>query len=209
MLTARFTVRSARVSRSKPHLGLVQYFYELFADGERVMYQLNSVMLERRSKEPVPAGPEPSGSKPAQPETQTGAPPIPLAEREFPAEAIVRFARMYDPQPFHVDPEAAKKGPFGRLAASGWHTVAQWASTYAEAYDSGRQGLPRPGALLWVKPLIWKKPVYAGERIAFDCTFLTTERGPDGKLIVTARNRGVESKGDAVIDFTIGMEVAE
>ena len=37
---------------------------------------------------------------------------------------IVRFAREYDPQPFHIDPEAARQSFFGGLAASGWHTVA-------------------------------------------------------------------------------------
>ena len=37
-------------------------------------------------------------------------------------DEIVAFARQYDPQPFHIDPEAAKDGPFGGLVASGSHT---------------------------------------------------------------------------------------
>ena len=37
---------------------------------------------------------------------------------------IIRFAREYDPQPFHLDDEAAKKTVLGGLAASGWHTAA-------------------------------------------------------------------------------------
>ena len=37
---------------------------------------------------------------------------------------IIRFAREYDPQPFHLDDEAAKKTILGGLAASGWHTAA-------------------------------------------------------------------------------------
>jgi len=37
---------------------------------------------------------------------------------------IVRFARLFDPQPMHTDPVAARSGPFGRLTASGRHTLA-------------------------------------------------------------------------------------
>lgn len=209
IVTARFTVRSARVSRSKPQRGLVQYFHELFANGERLMYQLNSVMIERREKAPVANDAEPSQSRSAARDTQPAVSAIPLGERDFPADAILKFARVYDPQPFHVDVEAANKGPFGALAASGWHTAAQWASAYAAAYNSGRRGLPRPQALLWMKPLVWRKPVYAGERIAFDFAPLSDEKDANGRRIVTARNRGIDSNGDVVIDFTIGMDVAE
>jgi acyl dehydratase len=37
---------------------------------------------------------------------------------------IIAFARQYDPQPFHVDAEAARSGPFGGVVASGWHSCA-------------------------------------------------------------------------------------
>ena len=40
------------------------------------------------------------------------------------AEEIIAFASQFDPQPFHLDPEAAKGSFFGGLAASGWHTAA-------------------------------------------------------------------------------------
>src|SRR5580692_460315 len=39
-------------------------------------------------------------------------------------EDILRFAREFDPQPFHLDEEAARHTIFGGLAASGWHTAA-------------------------------------------------------------------------------------
>ncbi len=39
-------------------------------------------------------------------------------------EEIVAFARQYDPQPFHLDTEAAKASLFGEQVASGWHTAA-------------------------------------------------------------------------------------
>jgi acyl dehydratase len=40
------------------------------------------------------------------------------------AEEIIAFATQFDPQPFHLDAEAAKDSFFGGLAASGWHTAA-------------------------------------------------------------------------------------
>ena len=38
-------------------------------------------------------------------------------------EEIIEFASVFDPQPFHIDPEAAKESHYGGLIASGWHTV--------------------------------------------------------------------------------------
>jgi acyl dehydratase len=48
------------------------------------------------------------------------------------AEEIVAFAREWDPQPFHLDPEAAAAGPFGELVASGWHGICVWGLLYVE-----------------------------------------------------------------------------
>jgi acyl dehydratase len=44
--------------------------------------------------------------------------------RQITEQEIIAFAKQYDPQPFHTDPEAAKNTMFKGLAASGWHTVA-------------------------------------------------------------------------------------
>lgn len=45
-------------------------------------------------------------------------------EVEITADDIIAFASQFDPQPFHLDPDAAKSSFFGGLAASGWHTAA-------------------------------------------------------------------------------------
>jgi acyl dehydratase len=45
-------------------------------------------------------------------------------EHVLEVEEIIDFARQYDPQPFHTDPDAAERTFFGGLAASGWHTAA-------------------------------------------------------------------------------------
>jgi len=41
---------------------------------------------------------------------------------EVTREEVIEFASKYDPQPFHLDDEAAAQTYFGRLSASGWHT---------------------------------------------------------------------------------------
>src|SRR3954454_15477322 len=46
-----------------------------------------------------------------------------LGEVEVTRDDIVEFAKRFDPQPFHVDDEAAASGPYGGLIASGWHTA--------------------------------------------------------------------------------------
>ena len=47
-----------------------------------------------------------------------------LGSYEFTRESVLKFARAYDPQTFHLSDEAAAKSHFGKLAASGWHTAA-------------------------------------------------------------------------------------
>jgi len=75
-------------------------------------------------------------------------------------EEVLEFAQKYDPQPFHLDDEAAAQTHFGRLAASGWHTSAM-AMSMIVAYQSacGHQGLGSPG----IDELRFLKPVYPGD----------------------------------------------
>ncbi len=71
------------------------------------------------------------------------------------AEEIVEFARRYDPQPFHVDPEAAVHSAFGGLVASGWHTAALYMRRFAEGVllRSASMGSPGVDEVRWVKPV--------------------------------------------------------
>ena len=95
-------------------------------------------------------------------------------EREFGSydvtrEEVLEFARKYDPQPFHLDDEAAAKTYFGRIAASGWHTAAMTMGVMVRAIAREPQaGLGSPG----VDELRWLKPVYPGDRITVRGTLL-------------------------------------
>ncbi len=58
---------------------------------------------------------------------------------------VLDFARRFDPQVFHSDPEAAKKTVFGGLIASGWHTAAMMMRLFADHFLSwvGEPGFSR------------------------------------------------------------------
>jgi acyl dehydratase len=86
--------------------------------------------------------------------------------REFGAhtlerDEIVRFAAQFDPQPFHLDEEAARHGLFGRLAASGWHTCSLVMRMMCDAYLLESASLGSPG----VENLKWLKPVLVGDTL--------------------------------------------
>ncbi len=87
-------------------------------------------------------------------------------------EEVIDFARKFDPQPFHLDDEAAAKTHFGRLSASGWHTAAMTMAMLVENLTKEKQaGLGSPG----LDELRWLKPVYPGDTLRVE-TELTDVR---------------------------------
>ncbi|MBC2664741.1 MaoC family dehydratase [Novosphingobium flavum] len=77
-------------------------------------------------------------------------------------EDVLEFARKYDPQPFHLDDEAAAAGPFGKLAASGWQTAAFSMRMLADHVLSHQAGMGGAGT----DNLRWHRPVYPGDRLS-------------------------------------------
>jgi len=82
------------------------------------------------------------------------------AVREFGARTVGRdevlaFASAYDPQPFHLDEDAANASVLGGLSASGWHTCAMVMRMMCDNYllDSTSQGSPGIDNLRWLKPV--------------------------------------------------------
>jgi len=80
--------------------------------------------------------------------------PVAVTEDE-----IVEFAKKFDPQPFHLDPEAARESPFGGLIASGWHTAAIYMGMFVRGVLEGTASLGSPG----VEELRWLAPVRPGD----------------------------------------------
>ena len=79
---------------------------------------------------------------------------------------VLDFGRRFDPQPFHVDPEAAAAGPFGGLIASGWHTCALMMKLLADDYLSPASSLGSPG----IDELRWLHPVRPGDELVLRTT---------------------------------------
>jgi acyl dehydratase len=100
---------------------------------------------------------------------------FPLGSHTFSEDEIVRFARLYDPQYFHIDPEAAKASHFGGLVASGWHTVSVGHRKMVDALDAEADRLrgegrepgvsgPSPG----VNSMDFKAPVRPGDTVTYE-----------------------------------------
>ena len=111
-------------------------------------------------------------------------------------EAIIAFARQWDPQPFHTDPEAAKKSIYGGLIASGWQTALMTMRLLVDSVlnQTGTQGSPG------VENIRFRKPVRAGEKLAGRYTVLVAEpsakRPTLGKIL--GRVELINEAGDAV-----------
>ena len=84
------------------------------------------------------------------------------ADREVTKDEIIAFARAYDPQPFHLDEEAAKHSLLGGLAASGWHTCCLMMRLNFDTWISRTASLGSPG----IDELRWEKPLRPGDRLS-------------------------------------------
>jgi acyl dehydratase len=133
-----------------------------------------------------------------------------LGSHTFTADDIKSFARRYDPQPFHLDEEAAARSHFGALCASGWHTAATWMRLMVEHQvreDAAQRQRGEAVATLGPSPgfreLRWLKPVYAGDTVSYATEIIdkrTSSSRPKWGLM-SIRNTGVNQKGELVISF--------
>jgi len=211
VLRCQVSVLQARVSQSKPELGLIQFRHDLMNSRSLVMTQTNFVMFGRRAhgehgseqraqakiSTPSPAAPAATVAMPTTWTREALGKCVGLGTTTFSAESIIAFARVYDPQSFHVDEIAARTGPFGALAASGWHTASAWMRAFVDAcHNNGAV----PGRLVAIRDLRWLRPICAGDSITWDVTPL--DLADDGSTTtLTSRNGGVNQHGDRVFDF--------
>lgn len=125
-------------------------------------------------------------------------------------EAIVRFARDYDPQPFHLSEEGGRASHFGGLVASGWHTGSLFMRAFVDYLDrlgAEMQARGEPAARVGPSPgfddMRWPKPVRAGERLAFAMTAVDGRvlASRPGWALVTFESTAVDADGDLVMSF--------
>jgi acyl dehydratase len=125
--------------------------------------------------------------------------PLSVTEAE-----IKRFAAEFDPQPFHVDGEAAKATLFKGLAASGWHTAAL---TMRMLVDGG---VPIATGVIGVGgEIAWPNPVRPGDTLAVESEVLgiTPSRSKPNQAIVTVRSTTRNQSGATVQILTAKLVV--
>jgi acyl dehydratase len=117
------------------------------------------------------------------------------ATHEIDAAQIKAYARQFDPQPFHLDDEAAKATLFGGLAASGWHTAAISMRLMVET------GLPLAGGILGAGGEInWPKPTRPGDilHVVSEIEDITPSRSRPDRGMVRVRNETRNQRGEIV-----------
>jgi acyl dehydratase len=134
----------------------------------------------------------------------------------FERDEMIRFARAYDPQAFHLDEEAGRSSIFGRMAASGWHTTAGMMKCWS-AYSFGLRAerakhglaLPEIGPSPGIEALKWPRPVYPGDTVSYWGEVLSkrllTSRPRWG--LTTSRIEGVNQDGVKVLTFVSKLMV--
>ena len=238
VLGIEMRVTSARVSRSRPEMGLVGFEFAMRDQtGETVMTQRYTGLYGRRDTTPPPPDDTPAAApvKVLRPELPVIADPqsnltrfanryedvvigarTELGTRTFTREDIIRFASKYDPQPFHLSDEGAAASHFGRLSASGWHTAATYMRLFIDTRDRVRA---QAGSLRFAlnpgRPspgftnLRWIRPVHAGDMLAYDTVVFAKEpHARPGLGIIHNRASAANQKGVTVFEIE-GPSLAE
>jgi acyl dehydratase len=124
--------------------------------------------------------------------------------RTLSADEIKAFAREFDPQPFHLDEEAARDTFFQGLAASGWHAASIAMSLLV------RGGLPIAGGIVGAGgEIAWRKPIRPGDTLHVESEIIevTPSRSRADRGTVLARSDTINQNGEIVQTFTARLVV--
>ena len=117
---------------------------------------------------------------------------------------IIAFAREFDPQPFHLDAEAARAHVFGGLAASGWHTAALTMRLLVQG------GAPVAGGILGVGgEITWSRPLRPGDTIQThtEVVDVTPSRSKPDRGVATVRTETRNQHNEVVQTFVAKLIV--
>jgi acyl dehydratase len=117
---------------------------------------------------------------------------------------ITAFAAQFDPQPFHLDDEAAKQTFFGGLAASGWHTAALTMRLLVGGATPIAGGIIGGGG-----EIAWPRPTRPGDTLHVEAEVLevTPSRTKPDRGMALMRNRTLNQRGEEVQVFTVKLVV--
>jgi acyl dehydratase len=141
-----------------------------------------------------------------------------IGSHTFGRDEIIAFAKKFDPQPFHLNDEAAKDSLFGALCASGWHVTAIWMRLNIQQGRGAFSGLldydkepvfgPSPG----IRNLRWLHPVFPGDTITYRSTTANKRLSPNrpgwGMLMsseaATNQNGRLVCRFDGAVTLKVG-----
>ncbi len=129
---------------------------------------------------------------------------IQIGSRSVSEEEIISFAKQFDPQPFHVDAEAASQSIFGGIIASGWHTCGLIMRLMVDGFLADSTSMGSPG----VDEIRWITPVRPGDTLSVSTTILDVKpskskadrgvvwtewraRNQHGELVATIKGMGM------------------
>lgn len=120
----------------------------------------------------------------------------------FSEDEIIAFARAFDPQSFHIDPEAALQSPYGGLIASGWHTMSKIMKVVSGgAVAAGGAGfIVSPG----FEDLRWLRPVRPGDvlDVWIETLSITPSASKPDRGLVIQQFTAVDAAGRVVCSVT-------
>lgn len=112
---------------------------------------------------------------------------------------IIEFATRFDPQPFHIDPDAALHTSFGGLIASGWHTGSLWMRMYADSVLSQTDSRGSPG----LDELRWRAPVRPGDTLTGRTEVIDVQPSSTDPTRGTVHSRSSMTNQDGVVVMTM------
>jgi acyl dehydratase len=135
-----------------------------------------------------------------QPGMSWTSPPVPITQ-----DAIIAFARAYDPQPFHTDPASPETAPFGGLIASGWQVTALTMRQMVEMRPFGLS----PMLGLGVDELRWLRPVRPGDELVvrLEIVDVRPSQSRPGKGVIRAVTTVVNQQGETVMRFVSNLQL--
>jgi acyl dehydratase len=122
-----------------------------------------------------------------------------LGRHTITRDEIIAFARQFDPQPFHVDEEAARGTIFGGLIASGWHTGSLVMRLLCDGVIADSASLGSPG----IDEMRWIRPVRPGDTLSLRMTVaecVPSRSKPDRGLVRTVLELS-NQHGDVVVSI--------
>jgi acyl dehydratase len=114
-------------------------------------------------------------------------------------EDIIAYARQYDPQPFHTDPDKAKETSFGGLVASGWQTASITMRLVIEAAPKMKGGMIGRSVL----SMSWPLPVRPGDQLFYEGEILEMRPSAStpGRGILKLKNTTRNQNGESVMEM--------